>query len=651
MKKILIGAIGLLIQLAVSGAVYGKVLNVHSPNGTVKVSVELKDKIYYSVFIGDDILLNRCTMGMTLSDGTLGVKPVLRKVRKGTVDESRKREIPLKNETVRNHYNYLCMNMAGDYAVEFRVFDDGVAYRFITGRKSPIEVVGEDFNINFPADYRACLGEAHAFSTSYESVYTCMQTESYRTDDIMAYLPALLETPGGCNILISEADLTDYPCMFLKSTGSNGMRALFPKCPVRFEDDNDYKLKILEEAPYIARTSGKRSFPWRFFVIAKNDKVLIENEMVYRLSAPCELADYSWVKPGKSSWEWWNPRIYDVDFRVDANTQTYKYYIDFAAELGLEYTLMDGAWMAAASDPWTPHPEIDLPEVIRYAKEHNVKILFWLSWLTVEKHFDQLFARYAEWGVAGLKIDFMERSDQWMVNFYERVAKEAAKHKLVIDFHGSFKPAGLECRYPNVLSYEGVVGMEMGKRCDPANSIWLPFIRNTVGPMDFTPGAMNNVHPEENHFDIWTHGNPAASGTRAYQMALYVVFESGLQMLADSPTLYYRERPCTDFIASVPVVWDETRVLDAKLGEYIVIARRSGDKWFVGAITNGEPRTVTVNLDFLSPNRDFHLTGFADGMNADRSAMDYIRRESEIRSTSTLTLKMVRNGGYVGVIE
>ena len=211
MKKILIGVIGVLIQLAVSGAVYGKVLNVYSPDGTVKVSIELKDKIYYSVFTGDDILLDRCTMGMTLSDGTLGVKPVLRKVRKGTVDESRKREIPLKNETVRNHYNYLRMNMAGDYTVEFRVFDDGVAYRFITDRKSPIEVVGEDFNINFPTDYRACLGEAHAFSTSYESVYTCMQTESYRKDDIMAYLPALLETPGGCKILISEADLTDYP--------------------------------------------------------------------------------------------------------------------------------------------------------------------------------------------------------------------------------------------------------------------------------------------------------------------------------------------------------------------------------------------------------------------------------------------------------
>lgn len=641
----------LFVAQIMGSMVYGKVLDVLSPDKNIKVSIELKDKIYYSIFFHDDVLLNNCTLGMTLPKEVLGANPVLENAQEGTVDETRRREIPLKNALVRNHYNYLRMDMAGNYAVEFRVFDDGVAYRFITDRKKKLEVIDEEFNINFSSDYRAYVGEAHAFSTSYESVYTRLQTESYGADDIMTYLPALLEHPDGYKILISEADLVDYPCMFLKSTGNNGMHALFPKCPVRFEDDNDYKLKIVEEAPYIAKTSGERNFPWRFFVIAKHEKTLVENEMVYKLSAPCELEDYSWVTPGKSSWEWWNPSLYNVGFRVGSNTQTYKYYVDFAANMGLEYMLMDGAWMAAASDPWTPNPEINLPEVIQYAMQRNVKVLLWLSWLTVEKHFDQLFARYAMAGISGLKIDFMERSDQWMVNFYERVAKEAAKYKLVVDFHGSFKPAGLECRYPNVLSYEAVVGMEMGKRCDPSNNIWLPFIRNAVGPMDFTPGAMCNVHPEENNFDIWTHKNAGASGTRAYQMALYVVFESGLQMMSDSPTLYYRERPCADFIADIPVVWDETRVLEAKLGEYVVVARRSGNKWFIGGITNGDPRTVTVDLDFLAPNRIFHLTGFSDGMNADRWAMDYVRQETDICSTTVLTLKLARNGGYVGMIE
>lgn len=552
---------------------------------------------------------------------------------------------------VRNHYNYLLMQMAGNYAVEFRVFDDGAAYRFITDMKGAVDVTGEEFEINFPEDYCAQLGYAHAFSSSYESVYKAYRTRDYGTDDIMAYLPALLETPAGTKILISEADLKDYPCMFLKSNGHNGMRGLFPNCPSKLEDLDDYKYNILEEAPYIAHTSGKRAFPWRFFVIAREDRTLLETEMVYRLSSPCELDDYSWVTPGKSSWEWWNPGVYGVNFQVGANTETYKYYIDFAAEFGLEYALLDGAWLTSASDPWTPNPSLDLKEVIGYAKERNVKVLLWLSWVAVDKNFDRLFAEYEKWGISGIKIDFMERSDQWMVNFYERVAKEAARHRLVIDFHGSFKPAGLECRYPNVLSYEGVVGLEMGRKCDPSNSIWLPFIRNAAGPMDFTPGAMTNVHQEENNFDIWTHKNAAATGTRAYQMALYIVFESGLQMMADSPTLYYRERPCADFIAGVPVVWDETKVLAAKAGEYAVVARRSGDRWYIGGITGSAPCTVTVELSFLPSGKTFRLTGFSDGVNAGQSAMDYSIKETVVDSASSLTLNMVRNGGFAGVIE
>ncbi len=653
MKKLITGFMLLAFLFAGNSIIYGKEFSVSSPDGTIKVNVGLTDRIVWSVSSADRVLLENCTLGMSLSDGTVigGGNTKLKKVSRGTVDECCTREIPLKNAVVRSHYNYLLMQMAGNYAVEFRVFDDGVAYRFITDMKGTVDVADEEFGINFPEDYRAQLGYAHAFSSSYESVYAAYQTESYGTDDIMAYLPALLETPGGTKILVSEADLADYPCMFLKSSGNNGMRGLFPKCPVRFEDLDDYKYTILEEAPYIARTSGKRAFPWRFFVIAKEDRMLLETEMVYRLSSPCELDDYSWVTPGKSSWEWWNPGVYGVDFPVGADTRTYKYYIDFAAEFGLEYALLDGAWLVSASDPWTPNPSLDLKDVIEYAKERNVKVLLWLSWVAVDKNFDRLFAEYEKWGVSGIKIDFMERSDQWMVNFYERVAREAARHHLVVDFHGSFKPAGLECRYPNVLSYEGVVGLEMGRKCDPSNSIWLPFIRNAVGPMDFTPGAMNNVHQEENNFDIWTHKNAAATGTRAYQMALYIVFESGLQMMADSPTLYYRERPCADFIAGVPVVWDETRVLAAKAGEYAVVARRSGDLWYVGGITGSAPCTVTVDLDFLPSGKTFRMTGFSDGVNADRSAMDYSVKETEVNSESSLTLKMVRDGGFAGIIE
>lgn len=625
-----------------------KVIDVKSPNGELNLSVDVKDKIYYSVSYGNDLLLKDCHLNLQLENETLGNNPKLRSTKRGVIDESVKREIPLKNAVVKNHCNTLRMNFAGNYAVEFRVFDNGVAYRFITDKKGENIVMGEDFAINFPANYKAHLSQPNGFKTSYEYPYTHVNTEEYKATDRMSYLPILLETDKPYKILISEADLHDYPCMFLKSTGQNGMQSLFPKVPLEFGEDGDRSLKILKEADYIAKTAGKRSFPWRFMVITKEDKQLLENEMVYNLSTPCVLEDYSWIKPGQVSWEWWHDaRLYGVDFRSGYNMDSYKYYIDFASKFGIPYIIMDEGWAKSTRDPYTPNPTINLAELIQYGKERNVKIVLWLTWLAVENNFD-LFKTFADWGVAGVKIDFMDRSDQWMVNYYERVAKEAAKHKLFVDFHGSFKPAGLERKYPNVLSYEGVLGMEQGGNCRPANSIYLPFMRNAVGPMDFTPGSMLSAQPEDNRS---TRANAMGSGTRTYQMALFVVFESGLQMLADNPVYYYRERPCTEFISSVPVTWDETKVLYAKVGEAVVVARRKGDKWFIGGITNNEGRTINLDLSFLPAGQSFTLTSFEDGINADRQAMDYKQRESKVNNATQLTIKMVRNGGWAGVIK
>ena len=625
-----------------------KVIDVKSPNGELNISVDVKDKIYYSVSYGNDLLLKDCYLNLQLENETLGNNPKLRSTKKGVIDESVKREIPLKNAVVKNHCNTLRMNFAGNYAVEFRVFDNGVAYRFITDKKGDNIVMGEDFVLNFPANYKAHLSQPNGFKTSYEYPYTHVNSEEYKATDRMSYLPILLETDKPSKILISEADLHDYPCMFLKSTGRNGMQSLFPKVPLEFGEDGDRSLKILKEADYIAKTAGKRSFPWRFMVITKEDKQLLENEMVYNLSTPCVLEDYSWIKPGQVSWEWWHDaRLYGVDFRSGYNMDSYKYYIDFASKFGIPYIIMDEGWAKSTRDPYTPNPTINLAELIQYGKERNVKIVLWLTWLAVENNFD-LFKTFADWGVAGVKIDFMDRSDQWMVNYYERVAKEAAKHKLFVDFHGSFKPAGLERKYPNVLSYEGVLGMEQGGNCRPANSIYLPFMRNAVGPMDFTPGSMLSAQPEDNRS---TRANAMGSGTRAYQMALFVVFESGLQMLADNPVYYYRERPCTEFISSVPVTWDETKVLYAKVGEAVVVARRKGDKWFIGGITNNEGRTINLDLSFLPAGQSFTLTSFEDGINADRQAMDYKQRESKVNNATQLTIKMVRNGGWAGVIK
>lgn len=631
-----------------SKKVSAKGIEVQSPDGNLKVNIELKDKIYYSIYSGKDLLLDNCSLSMTLNDEVLGKQPKLRDSKRGKIDESIKREIPLKNAIVENHCNTLYLKMRGNYAIEFRVFNKGVAYRFITDKEGEIEVTGEDFTIHFPANYLAHLSQPDGFKTSYEYPYTHVRTKDYKHTDRMSYLPVLLETNKQYKILISEADLQDYPCMFLQSTGNNGMQSLFPKCPLEFGEDGDRSLKILKEADYIAKTSGKRNFPWRFFVISDNDKDIVANEMVYILSSPCELEDYSWIKPGQVSWEWWHDaRLYGVDFRSGYNMDSYKYYIDFASTFGIPYIIMDEGWAKSTRDPFTPNPTIDLQELIEYGKKRNVKIVLWLTWLSVENHFN-LFKTFADWGIAGVKIDFMDRSDQWMVNYYERVAKEAAKHKLFVDFHGSFKPAGLERRYPNVLSYEGVLGMEQGGNCRPENSIYLPFIRNAVGPMDFTPGSMFSAQPEDNRS---TRANAMGSGTRAYQMALFIVFESGLQMLADNPVYYYRERPCTEFISTIPVVWDETKVLDAKVGEYVVIARRSKNKWFIGAITNNSGRTIEVNLDFLPENKEMHLTCFEDGINADRQAMDYKKKEIVVTNSTKLTMKLVRNGGWTGKIE
>lgn len=649
-KRILL--LGLLGILCCSTHAQNKSIDIQSPDGKLKVVVDLKEKLYYSVISQNDTILKNCTLSMTLSNDVLGEKPHLQSFKKGTIDRETLRPIPLKNASVRNHCNTLRMNMKGNYAIEFRAYDNGIAYRFVTNRKNQLEVLGEEFTIHFPANYLAHLSKTSSFKTSYENLYSHVNTMDYKSSDEMSYLPVLLESPKGYNILISEADLDDYPCMFLKGTDDNGLTAVFPKSPLEFGEDGDRSVKILKEADYIAKTEGKRTFPWRFFVISSDDKDIVRNEMVYNLSSPCELEDYSWIKPGQVSWEWWNgatPYGPDVNFVSGFNMDTYKYFIDFAAKYHIPYILMDEGWALDTRDPYTPNPKVNVHEIIRYGKEKGVGVLLWLTWLTVENHFD-VFKTFSDWGVAGIKIDFMDRSDQWMVNFYERVAKEAAKYHLLIDFHGAFKPAGLEYRYPNILSYEGVRGMEQMGGCYPDNSLYLPFMRNAVGSMDYTPGAMISMQPEVYRSE---RPNSASIGTRAYQLALYVVFESGVQMLADNPTLYYRNPDCTEFITKVPVTWDEIKVLDAKIGEYVVLARRKGDKWFIGAICNGKEktRTFTLSFDILDKHKTYRMTSFEDGINADRQAMDYRRKEREVSSSDKLDITLVRNGGWAAVLE
>ncbi|MFV0313227.1 MAG: glycoside hydrolase family 97 protein [Dysgonomonas sp.] len=623
-----------------------------SPNGELKVSFNISDKIYYDVSYNNDVLLKNNYLQLNLRNEILGQNPKLSNQKRSQVKSESKPVVPLKFSTVKDEYNQLLLTFKGDYSVEFRVYNDGIAYRFITNKKTEVEVLGEDFVVNFPAGYLLHLQQPGSFKTAYEEPYTHIESQEWKATDKMSVLPVLIDTKKQYKILISESDLTDYPCLFLKGTGTNGMQSVFPKVPLEFGDDGDRSVKLLKEADYIAKTSGKRNYPWRYFVITKDDKQLIENTMTYNLATKSQLQDISWIKPGQVSWEWWNdasPYGPDVNFVAGYNLETYKYYIDFASEFGIPYIIMDEGWAMSTRDPYTPNPKVDVHELIRYGKEKNVGIVLWLTWLVVENNFE-IFRTFQEWGVKGVKIDFMDRSDQWMVNYYERVAKEAAKYNILVDFHGSFKPAGLEYKYPNVLSYEGVRGMEQMGGCTPDNSVYFPFMRNAVGPMDYTPGAMISMQP---NVYCGQRPNSASIGTRAYQLALFVIFESGLQMLADNPTLYYRNEDCTRFITQVPTTWDETKALAAQVGEYTIVAKRKGDKWYIGGMTNNKEtsREFELDLSFLNNGKTYTMTSFEDGINAGRQAMDYRKKSSTVKSGDKIKINMARNGGFAAVIE
>lgn len=625
-----------------------KNVSITSPDGQVCLKVTLSDKVYYDIESHGETLIEKGHLGMILDCATLGINPVMKSKKVKTIKETVTPIFALKHAQIENNYTSLIMYMKGNYSVEWRVYDDGFAYRILTNLKGRVKVVSEDFNIQLKEDTRLVLQQPGGFKTSCEEEYTNVQSASWKADDRMSELPLVIAGKKQ-KMFVSEFDLFDYPGMFMKGNADNSLTSVHPKVPLEFGDDGDRSVKILKEADYIAETDGTRSFPWRYVHITQDDKQMACNTMPMRLAPESQIADPSWIRTGKTTWEWWNGSIPygpDVNFKSGLNIETYKYFVDFAAANGLEYILMDEGWAKSTRDPFTPNPDIDLHELISYAKSKNVGVILWLTWLTVEKH-PTMFETFEKWGVAGVKIDFMDRQDQWMVRFYERTAKAAAEHHIFVDYHGAYHPSGLEYKYPNVLTFEGVRGMEYMGGCTPRNSAFYPAIRNAAGPMDYTPGAMLSAQPE-----CYSSRRPNSSsiGTRAYQMALYVVFESNLQMLADNPTLYNMYPDCRDYIASCPVNWDETRVLAAEFGEYTVVARRKGSKWYIGGITNGTAREISIKLDFLSEGTTYNTTSFVDAINSSVQAMDYRKQNTQLNRNSTLDIHMVRNGGFAAVL-
>ena len=625
-----------------------KVVTAQSPDGQTSVKVTLSDRIYYDVVSHDETLLEQSVIGMQLRDKTLGEKPALRKKSVRTVKETITPLFPLKFSQVENNYTLLTLDMKGGYAVEFRLYNDGVAWRMKTSLPGEIEVMQENTRFQLADECNLVLQQPGGFKTSCEESYSVVKSNEWKASDRMTELPVLIMGKNQ-KILLSEFDLVSYPGLFLKGNADNSLSAIQPKYPLEYEDHGDRSHRILKEADYIAKTSGTRTFPWRYMLITQEDGKLAESTMPTRLAQKCQIEDVSWIKPGLTCWDWLNGIPYgpDVTFEGGINLETYKYFVDFASRNGIPYIIMDEGWALDTRDPFRTNPKVNLPELIRYGKEKNVGIWVWLPWLTVEHHMD-LFEVFEKWGIVGVKIDFMDRQDQWMIDYYDRVAKEAAEHHIMIDFHGAFHPSGLDYRYPNVLTYEGVRGMEFNGACKPSNSIWIPFIRGAVGPLDYTPGSMICYQPE------YHHGNrPFCSGvgTKVYNLAVFVLMESNLQMLMDNPCRYDEWPDCRDFLANVPVNWDETRVLTAEAGQYIVMAKRKGDQWYIGGITNDNRRELDVTLDFLPEGKELQMTSFVDGVNANRMAMDYRQEQSKVNKGTKLHIKMARNGGFAAVIK
>ena len=635
----------ILIMSVLACQAQAKVQTLASPSGNVKVEINVADRISYQVSANGEVLLKDCQASLQVGKEWLGRNAKLKGVKRSSVEEFISNIVPLKNALTQNVANVLTLQFAGNYALEFRAFDNGFAYRFILKRKGTVDVVDEGMTLKLAEPFTIHLSKVKSFVSSYEELYSHLSTSEWKPEDGMTYLPVLLESPRGTKMLFSEADLRDYPNMFLMSMTGNTLKAVFPKSPEAWEPAGDRSMNVTKEGDYIARTSGNRTLPWRYMVIG-DDATIAANEMGRCLAPPCELSDLSWIRPGEVIWDWWNHwTVWDVDFPVGINNQTYKYFIDFAANYGIEYILLDEGWCKDVRNPFEMIDDIDVRELVEYGNSKGVGVWLWMTWLAVEQH-PNVIEYYAKMGVKGLKIDFMDHSDQWMVNFYERATRECAKNHLLVDFHGSYKPAGLEFRYPNLLAYEGVRGMEYNSQCLPENSIWYPFMRNAVGAMDYTPGSMASAQTK--HYAS-SNALPVGIGTRAYQMALYVIFESGLQMLADSPTRYIQNDECARFIASVPVTWDETHILSAKAGKYIVTARRKGPHWYVAAITGNEAQDITFDLSFLTQNGQ--LTSFRDGANAHRIAVDYRKEQRNVDSSTSLSIHLAPNGGWVGIIK
>ena len=646
---------------------------VSSPNGKVKVVVNTDEAVKWSVTYDGKPVLMPSQIDIQLQQGkkVLGLgqigKVAVRQI-KSSFDS------PFyKKATVEDEYGQMLMYTNQKFTIEVRAYDDGAAYRLISANSKPSTVVNETAEFCFDADYQAFVpyvndnrgGERYCYS--FESYYD-EQLLSKMFNDSLAITPLAVCLPGGMKAIVMDAGVENYPGMFVKKgQAAHSLVAEFAPYPTEQPVCGYARLNLVptKRADYIAKLNGKQSLPWRAVVITEKDADILNCDMAQRLAPACRIGDTSWISPGKVAWDWWNnTNITGVDFKSGMNTDTYLYYIDFAAKNHLEYIIIDEGWSSEESLMKDLNPEIDLPRLIAYGRQKGVGIILWSSWRNLigndpmcdQSVVEAVMAHYADMGIKGFKVDFFDRDDQQVTASAYKIAEIAAKHHLHLDYHG-LKPFGIQRAYPNILNFEGVKGLENSKweprvgdgplHNQPRYDVTIPYLRMLAGPLDYTPGAMMNAMKDS---FFGNNDHPMSQGTRVHQMAMYVTFEAPLQMLADSPTKYMQNQECTDFIAQIPTTFDETIALDGKLGEYTVIARRKGAVWYLAAMTDWTARDLTIDLSFLGEGTH-QADIFADGVNATKEATDYKHSRQAVKRSDRLAVHLSSGGGWTAIIR
>jgi len=637
--------LALLLTFFSTSALVGQ--SVTSPDERITVSAELDDWIDLTIQVDgqEEAKIERVTLE-TLELGALGLKPRLRSQRTSRGDDWVEAVVSSRNKRIHDHYNELLLTFRGNFALRLRAYNNGVAYRWETSARENLTIVDETASFVFPTSNLIWFPEEESLNSHNERGYP---TDTLRTlkPGQFCSLVMLTGPSDGPKLMVMESNLRDYPGLWLRVGEDLSLDATFPGFPKTEELLSDRDFWVTESEDYIAKVNGERSFPWRILAVAHEDKDLLENDLVFLLSDPLELEDPSWIEPGLVAWDWYNNlNLTGVDFEAGVNTETYNYFIDFAAEYDIPYIILDEGWYVLG-DVLDISPDVDLPAIMRHANEKGVGVILWVVWKTLDDRLDEALAAFEAWGVKGIKVDFMQRDDQPTVQWYEMVARKAAEHKLLVDYHGAYKPAGLRRRFPNMITREGVVGAENNKwsdRVTPTHNVTLPFTRMVPGPMDYTPGAMRNAHKANftTSFD-----RPMSLGTRAHQLAMYVVFESPLQMLCDSPSLYLQNKDILLFLSDMPTTWDETVPLGGEIGDFVAVARRAGDEWYVAAMTNEDTRNLSYQASFLDEETRYEMTVFTDGANAARNAEDYRKTTGTISANGSLDIKMAGGGGWI----